>query len=67
MKGDAADAAECPDSDMQPMVFTDLGDGIRQQVQSSSTQVLGSKERAAVGRGDSRRRHVARPAGSADR
>ena len=49
------------------MVFADLGDRIGRQVQSSPTQVLRSKEQAAVGRGDSRRRQVAEPAGPADR
>jgi hypothetical protein len=53
VKGDIADVAEFPDSDMQPMVSADLGDRIGRQVQSSPTQVLGSKEQAAVGKGDS--------------
>jgi hypothetical protein len=61
--GVKGDVAEFPDSDMQPMVFADLGDRIGLQVQSSPTQVLRSKEQAAVGRGDSRRRQFAEPAG----
>ena len=62
-----ADVAEFPYSDMQPMVFADLGDRIGQQVKISPIQVLRSKEQAAVGRGDSRRRHVAELPGPGDR
>ncbi len=67
VKGDIADVAEFSDLDMQPMVFADLGGRIGRQVQSSSTQVLCSKEQAAVGRGDSRGRHVAESSGPMDR
>ncbi len=52
---------------MQPMVSAHLGDRIGRQVQSSPTQVLGSKEQAAVGKGDWWRRHVAESACPVDR
>lgn len=44
VKGGIANVAEFPDSDMQPMVFADLGGRIGPQVQSSPTQVLCGKE-----------------------
>jgi len=44
VKGDIADVGEFPDSDMQPMVYADLGGRIGRQGQSSPTQVLCSKD-----------------------